>query len=100
MDAISILIFGLATASNLAVIKLKLELYRYVDAMIDATMLVLLAYVFGSTITGLAIATIASSFFSLYLFVSSPDELVERVVGDDKKGKKKKAKKKRKKRKL
>jgi len=92
MGFLVILSFGLATAANLAVLKFKLEHYRYVDAAIDAAVLIILAWIFSGSIAGLAIATVASSFVSLYLLVSSPDTLVERVFGKKKKKKKKRKK--------
>ena len=93
MGFFTILVFGLATAANLAVIKFKLERYRYADAAVDATMLVLLAYVFGGSIAGLAVATVASAFLSMYLLVSPPDILLDRMSDSKKKKKKKKKKK-------
>ena len=92
MGFFTILIFGLATAANVAVLKWKLEHYRYADATVDATVLIVLTYIFGGSIAGLAVATVASAFLSMYLLVSPPDILLDRM-SDDKKKKKKKKKK-------
>jgi Na+/H+-translocating membrane pyrophosphatase len=80
MGAIAIIIFGIATAMNLGVIKMKLEHDRNADAALDFILLVLLTWIFGGTITGLAVATIASSFISLYLYVSPPDKLINKYT--------------------
>ena len=90
MGFFTILIFGLAMAGNIAVIKFKLERYRYSDATVDAVVLVVLTYIFGGSIAGLAVATVASVFFSMYLLVSPPDILLNRMT--EKKSKKKKKK--------
>ncbi len=77
MDFITVMILGMATAINLGVIKMKLEKSRNADAIVDGAILVLLGWVFSGTITGLAVATVASMFISIYLFVSPPDKLIE-----------------------
>jgi len=92
MGFLVILAFGLATAANLAVLKFKVEHFRYADATLDAVVLVVLAYIFGGSIDGLAVATVASAFVSLYLLVSPPDILLDRMFDDKKKKKKKKKK--------
>ncbi len=100
MDIISILVFGLATMGNLAILKWKLEQGRNTDAALDFTILVVLAWLFSGTMTGLAIATVASAFMSLYLMVSSPDKLIAKLKADakhKKRVKKRKNKKKNKK---
>jgi hypothetical protein len=76
MGALAIILFGMATAMNIGVIKWKLEKDRNADALLDAILLVALAWIFGGSITGLAVATISSSFISLYLLVSPPDTLI------------------------
>ena len=67
-----IFIMGIATFINIFSIKWKLENDRAADAALDATVLVGLGWVFGSTISGLAIATIASAIMSAYLLISPP----------------------------
>lgn len=67
------IVMGLALAGNIAVIKYKLENERYADAGLDATILFLLAWVFGESINGLIIANIASAVFSIYLLWSPPN---------------------------
>jgi len=83
MDIVTLLILGLATATNLGVIKMKLENNRNADAILDATVLVVLGWVFSGTITGLAVATIASAFISAYLWLSPPNKLIEMYSEDD-----------------
>ncbi len=96
MDFWTVILFGLATAGNLAVLKWKVEHERFIDAGIDAAVLATLAWLFSGTITGLATATIASAFISIYLLISPPDKLVEMFDEDAQKKKRKKAKKKKK----
>ena len=97
MDILSILLFGIATAGNVAVLKWKLEKERYSDAIVDAVILVSFAWLFSGTISGLAVATIASAFISIYLLFSPPDKLIKIISEMDDTGKKKKKKKKKKK---
>ena len=96
MDFWTVILFGFATAGNLAVLKWKVEHERFIDAGIDAAVLTILAWLFSGTITGLATATIASAFISIYLLISPPDKLVEMFDEDAQKKKKKKLKKKKK----
>ncbi len=72
MDVTAIFVLGVATFFNLFSIKWKLENERFGDAALDGVVLVLLGWVFGATITGLAIATVTSAIFSVYLLVSPP----------------------------
>ncbi len=83
MDLVTILIMGIATAMNLGIIKAKLEKSRNADAIVDGTILLLLGWVFSGTISGLAVATVASMFISLYLLVSPPDKLIEMWFEDE-----------------
>ncbi len=72
MSAIIIMIAGVFVALNLIVIMIKIKKDRWLDAIIDGSLLVILAWVFGGTITGLMTATVASSIISMYLLVSPP----------------------------
>ncbi len=72
MDTTAIFVLGVATFFNLFSIKWKLENERYGDAALDGAVLVVLGWVFGATITGLAIATVTSAIFSVYLLISPP----------------------------
>ena len=83
MDFITLMVMGLALATNLAVIKFKLEQDRNADATVDAIVLVVLGIVFSGTITGLSIATVASAFISFYLYLSPPDKLIEKYSEED-----------------
>jgi len=72
MDTTAIFVLGLATFFNLFSVKWKLENERFADAALDGAVLVGLGWIFGNTMTGLAIATVASAIFSVYLLVSPP----------------------------
>jgi len=72
MDGIMILVFGVATFANIVVIYIKLKHNQVQNAIVDFAVLAILAYVFGSTVSGLAIATITSALFSIYLFFDPP----------------------------
>ena len=67
-----IFLMGIATFINIFSIKWKLENDRMADAGLDAAVLIGLGWVFGGTISGLAIATIASACMSAYLLISPP----------------------------
>ena len=66
------LIMGLAAAFNVLIILKKIRLKRYEDAIIDAGILALLSWVFGGTLGGMMIATVASAVVSLSLLVTPP----------------------------
>lgn len=70
------ILVGIATFFNLAIIKWKLEKYRYEDAALDGIILFGLAYVFSGSYGGLVIATISSAMMSLY-FIASPPKFVQ-----------------------
>ena len=72
MDAFLI---GIAAAFNLLVILKKLEAKRYQDASFDAAFLFLLSVMFGGTLGGMIVATIASAFTSMYLYINPPSFL-------------------------
>lgn len=67
-----IIIMGIFLFLNIFSIKWKLENERHADAALDAAVLIGLGWVFGGTLTGLAIATVASGIMSLYLLISPP----------------------------
>lgn len=69
----SILMLGIATFFNIAVIKYKIEKGRVADAFLDVFILMVVGAVFSDTITGLAVGTLASAMFSIYLIFSPPD---------------------------
>lgn len=68
-----ILLMGIALAFNILIIKFKLEDDRFADAGTDGGILLVLGYVFGGSIEGLAIATVGSAFISVFLMISPPD---------------------------
>ena len=67
-----ILIMGFAAFFNLAVIKLKFESERTADAWADLAILILLGWVMGGSEAGLAMASVASAMFSIFLYFSPP----------------------------
>ena len=85
MDIWVIIVMAIFTSANLGFIKLKLEQDRNADAAVDAVVLVVLAYVFGGSIMGLSVATVASGLISLYLYISPPDKLIEKYSKNNKK---------------
>lgn len=68
----SLLAMGVAAAFNVIIIKWKLENSRISDALLDASVLVILALVFGGTLGGMVIATVSSAIVSLYLLAFPP----------------------------
>ena len=72
MDITAILIMGVAVAANIIIIKWKFEKDRTNDALLDAGLLIVLAFVFSGTISGLMVGTVASAVISLYLLISPP----------------------------
>ncbi len=68
MDGILIMTFAFATFLNLVTILYKLKHNSIPNAIVDLAVLILLTYVFGGSTAGLAIATITSALFSVYLF--------------------------------
>jgi len=76
------LIMGISVFTNLWAVKMKLERKRYSDAMLDGAVFVILMMVFAGTVSGLSIATMASSIFSFYLYFSPPTRLIGSVKED------------------
>lgn len=66
------LLIGVAAAFNMLVIKWKLEAGRTADAILDVACLVTLSAIFGGTMGGMIIATIASATTSIALWLSPP----------------------------
>lgn len=67
-----LLLIGIAVAFNFLTIKVKLEKHRYADAILDASLLAILSFLFGGTYSGLVVSTIASAIISLYLYKYPP----------------------------
>ena len=72
MDLTFVLIGGIATFINFAVIKWKLEKERYLDVAVDAGTLTVISYLFMGTATGLAISMMASALMSVFLLAFPP----------------------------
>ena len=66
------LIMGIAAAFNILVIFKKVELARYQDAFFDSAFLVILTLIFGSTLGGMMVATVASAIISIYFLFNPP----------------------------
>lgn len=67
-----IIIAGIATFINVVVLKWKIERERYIDFIMDITVLLALNFLFMGTMTGLSIAMLASALFSIYLVFFPP----------------------------
>lgn len=65
-------IVGIVSAVNLIVLKLKFDAKRYLDAMLDLTLYILLVRFSGDTLGGLVIATTGSLLVSIFLYFSPP----------------------------
>jgi hypothetical protein len=68
-----ILIAGIAVAVNFIFIKFKFEHERYADGFVDLGTLMVLAFLFSGTMTGEAIAMVASAIISVYLWFNPPN---------------------------
>lgn len=67
------LVMGTATAFNILVIFRKAELHRYQDAFLDASLLIVLSLVFGGSLGGMMVATVASAIISIYFLFNEPN---------------------------
>ena len=61
------IIIGLAASFNFLIILKKIRMERYEDAGLDFLALILLSWMFGGTLGGMMIATIASATISISL---------------------------------
>ncbi len=68
-----VLLMGFATGFNVLIIFKKIELKRFQDAFFDSSLLVLLSLVFGGSLGGMMVATIASAVISIYFLFNQPD---------------------------
>ena len=66
------ILIGLISAINMIVIKVKLEKKRFEDAIFDASLMALLAFMFSGSYGGMVVAMVSSLAVSLYLLVSPP----------------------------
>ena len=74
MGAGIILLAGVATFFNIAIIYWKWGRGQQQNAIIDGIILAGVMYVFSGTLGALAIGTIASSLFSVFLIAKPPRE--------------------------
>jgi len=79
------LIMGFATAFNVLIIFKKIEKKRFQDAFFDGSLLVTLTVIFGGSLGGMLVATVASAVISLYFLFSEPKILpsFEKVEEND-----------------
>lgn len=64
------LIIGIAVFFNIAIIKWKFDRKQSANAILDASLLVLVGIVFSGSYGALVVGTIASALVSLYLLIS------------------------------
>ena len=69
------LIMGIATAFNILIIFKKIEKKRHQDAFFDASLLIILTIVFGGSLGGMMVATVASAIISFYFLFNAPNIL-------------------------
>jgi hypothetical protein len=66
------LLIGVAASFNFLIIFWKVEKHRYMDAGLDAGILIMLNMIFSHSSGGAVIATIASAVASLFLLIKKP----------------------------
>jgi len=69
------IVMGVAAAFNILIIFKKIEKKRHQDAFFDAGLLVVLSLVFGGSLGGMLVATVASAIISLYFLFNEPNIL-------------------------
>ena len=67
-----LLLMGLATGFNFIIIVWKFKCQRWLDAIIDTTIMALICILFSGTISGLSIGMVGSAICSLYLLAFPP----------------------------
>ena len=78
------LLIGVAAAFNFLVVKWKIEHSRFADAGLDVIILIILSFIFGGTMGGMIVATIASFIVSFALLASPPNlSFIERMFKDE-----------------
>lgn len=65
-----IIVLGIVTGFNLLIILKKIGMGRGADAAFDTFALVILTLVFGGTLGGMMVATVASAFISIMLLAN------------------------------
>lgn len=74
---VELIVIGIATAFNFIILKWKFEHERYGDAVLDIGVFFALNWMFGGTMSGMAVAMLASMIVSLYLLGNPPKFLHE-----------------------
>ena len=70
MESSIVVIAGLATMFNFAILKWKFENNRVADAVLDLIVLGVITWSFAGSMTGMVIGVVGSMLFSLYLLWS------------------------------
>lgn len=65
---VEIIVIGLAIAFNFIILYIKYQRKRYGDLFMDVSVLLMLAYLFGGTIMGMAAAMVGGMLVSIFLF--------------------------------
>ena len=81
-DNIEIIMISIATAFNFAILRYKLNLHRYADAILDFMTMLTLGYVFGGTLGGMTIAMISGALISVYLWFNPARFFIPQHVKD------------------
>ena len=84
----AIFILMIATAFNFAILRHKLQLFRFADTFFDVLVMVVLSYLFKGSFDGMAVAMGSSALISVYLLFN-PIVFVkntELVIANVKKG--------------
>ena len=76
----TIIIVGLAIGFNFIILKWKYDHGRYNDLVMDISVLLILAYLFGGTILGMAAAMVGGMLVSLYLLFSNNGDKSSKTV--------------------
>ena len=66
------ILFGIMTAFNFGIILSKLQKKQYLNALIDAIIMVVICVLFSGSFAALATGMTASAIFSLYLIWKKP----------------------------
>ena len=67
----TIIVVGLAIGFNFIILKWKYDRERYNDLVMDIGVLLILSYLFGGTILGMAAAMVGGMLVSLYLLFAN-----------------------------
>ncbi len=72
MNTPLLIIVSISVLLNIAFIKFKFEKKRYMDGIVDSTLLVLVMVLFSGSFSALTVGTMSSMMISVYLWFSPP----------------------------